>query len=159
MNELDKMARGLLAAEYDRAGSKRFAEDLRSDCHIGDRDIAHAVGAIRAALLTAPPGHVPAMYQVRPRSFPAGEGWREVSKREFDNYGDFPGYPEVEWERRKLYAAQQPASAIDLEQFRETVGRLWKASHAGSEDDLSLGKLLALIDGQAGIKHSKGEGE
>ncbi len=100
----------------------------------------------------------PAMYQVRPRSFPAGEGWREVSKRAFDDYGDFPGYPEVEWERRKLYAAQQPASAIDLGQFRALAGS-WAKEAEGRESERGYirgsgfalascaDELLALIDG------------
>lgn len=56
MTDLDKMARELLAAEYGKAGSRRFAEDLRSGCDIGDSDTAYAVQAIRAALLAAPPG-------------------------------------------------------------------------------------------------------
>jgi len=53
-----------------------------------------------------------AMYQVRPRCFVAGTGWREVSKREYDDHGSFPGYPEREWERHILYAAP-PAQAVD----------------------------------------------
>lgn len=92
----------------------------------------------------------PAMYQVRPRSFPAGEGWREVSKRQFDDRGEFPGYPESEWERRALYVAA-PAQAVDLEQFRPAVCAL--GLHADEPEDVDEAKrLLALIDSQAAVK-------
>ena len=80
----------------------------------GQFDVAHDIDAFSRAegwaLQRFPGAHQsvgqePAMYQVRPRSFPAGEGWREVSKRQFDDRGEFPGYPDTEWERRTLYAA------------------------------------------------------
>lgn len=100
---------------------------------------------------------VPVLYQVRPRNFPEGEGWRKVSRRNFDDYGDSPGYPDAEWERRKLYAEPQPAPAIDLEQFRPAVfcmrnytgvlpRRYWdKGSKAFSDE---ADRLQALIEGQ-----------
>jgi len=70
--------------------------------------------AQQAALAASQPvGQAPTMFQVRPRSSPDGEGWREVSKREYDDRGEFPGYPETEWERRALYAAP-PAQPVDL---------------------------------------------
>jgi len=108
--------------------------------------------AVQALAARQPVGE-PAMYQVRPRSFPAGEGWREVSKRQFDDRGDFPGYPEAEWERRALYAAP-PAQAVDLGKYRHALLRAsgWArrsdvTSHA--EDAGLLRELLALIDSQA----------
>lgn len=66
------------------------------------------------ALAARQPVGEPAMYQVRPRSFEDGEGWRKVTKREYDDRGPFPGYDETEWERRTLYAA--PPAQQDSEQ-------------------------------------------
>lgn len=101
-----------------------------------------------------PMGQEPVMYQVRPRSLPAAEGWREVSKRQFDDRGEFPGYPETEWERRTLYAGP-PAQAVDLEQFRESVEDLrgWAQNQHDERGDTSMldvvkecDRLLTLID-------------
>lgn len=90
---------------------------LRDHVEKGDpRDVAnfcmmlHQRGEAIAA--RQPVGQEPAMYQVRPRSFDDGEGWREVTKREYDDRGPFPGYDEAEWERRTLYASP-PARAVD----------------------------------------------
>ncbi|MDJ1522956.1 hypothetical protein MF545_12725 [Stenotrophomonas maltophilia] len=102
----------------------------------------------RAALSARQPVGEPAMYQVHPRRFPAGEGWREVSKREFDDRGDFPGYPEAEWERRALYTAP-PAQAVDLGAVRDAV----QGITLGFDGDLpyikGIAEALALIDSQA----------
>ena len=58
MDDLDKMARELLAAEWRKlpeyAGA---ADDLESGCELPPV-VGMAVDAIRAALLTAPPGYV-----------------------------------------------------------------------------------------------------
>jgi len=112
--------------------------------------------AWQAALAARQPVGEPAMYQVRPRRFPAGEGWREVSKRGFDDRGDFPGYPEAEWERRALYAAP-PAQAVDLGRIRSTVQALlnwiddWAETPEESGVDaieIEAAAVLALIDSQ-----------
>jgi len=60
---------------------------------------------LKAAFAARQPVGEPAMYQVRPRNFKDGEGWRKVTKREYNDRGPFPGYDETEWERRMLYAA------------------------------------------------------
>ena len=78
---------------------------------------------------------------------------------------EWPGY-----EVRELYAAPQPAQAIDLEQFRSLAR--WVASSEGhriaSWMRSHANRLLALIDGQANVRSSseqcsqaatKGEGE
>lgn len=55
MNELDKMARELLAAEYERHGHTLRA----AECLGGRNDLIRseqALHVIRTALLTAPPG-------------------------------------------------------------------------------------------------------
>lgn len=133
----------------------------------GAEPILAAIAELREALAARQPVGEPATYQVRPRRFPAGEGWREVSKRQFDDRSDFPGYSEAEWERRALYAAP-PAQAVDLGQFRGPIAA-WSKHCAHSikgyesyqDSDLpdwmverrqqvrKCGELLALIDSQA----------
>ena len=54
MNDLDKMARELLAAEFERRGLRSVAAAAVNGSY--DSDPEHA--AIRAALQTAPPGYV-----------------------------------------------------------------------------------------------------
>ncbi|MDA5337839.1 hypothetical protein LRM36_05350 [Stenotrophomonas maltophilia] len=52
MDTIEKKARHLLAAEYERRGSQRYAEEIRdtelSEC--GDHDVATAIMAVIAAL-------------------------------------------------------------------------------------------------------------
>lgn len=81
---------------------------------------------LKAALAGRQPVGEPVMYQVRPRNFNDGEGWRKVTKREYDDRGPFPGYDETEWERRTLYAAP-PAQAVGLGELREML-ESWKNS-------------------------------
>lgn len=57
MTDLDKMARELLAAEYDRTATVWHAQMLRSTMPITTSVDKRAVNAIRTALLTAPPGY------------------------------------------------------------------------------------------------------
>lgn len=56
VDDLDKMARELLAAEYDRTANTGAAQMLRSTMPICVSVDKRAVNAIRTALLTAPPG-------------------------------------------------------------------------------------------------------
>ncbi|WP_401742037.1 hypothetical protein [Stenotrophomonas geniculata] len=101
---------------------RRERYDLDADCWVeGGEPLGYFYREQQPDAARQPVGE-PAMYQVRPRSFPAGEGWREVSKRQFDDRGDFPGYPEAEWERRALYAAP-PAQAVDLDAMRALLQR------------------------------------
>lgn len=63
MTDLDKMARELLAAEHAAEGQMLIARYLRdteclTDPDFGQKNLLRAVKAIRAALLTAPPGYV-----------------------------------------------------------------------------------------------------
>lgn len=58
MTDLDKMARELLAAEYDRTATVGHAQMLRSTMPITTSVDKRAVNAIRSALLAAPPGYV-----------------------------------------------------------------------------------------------------
>ncbi|XQA74648.1 hypothetical protein ACM9XA_03665 [Xanthomonas sacchari] len=84
----------------------------------------------------------PAMYQVRPRSFPAGEGWREVSKRQFDDRGEYPGYPEAEWERRALYTAPPAPMGLSRAALVDNARNPKPAAPQG----VDLGKLRAPLN-------------
>lgn len=141
---------------------RQYLTYLRSSPRQGLRprwcDVYEALEVAIEALAARQPVGEPAMYQVRPRRFPAGEGWREVSKREFDDRGDFPGYPEAEWERRTLYAAppaQQSAQAVDLGQFRALAEFGEEFAFSAEKQPQSrvvyaqARRLLALIDGKA----------
>lgn len=59
MTDLDKMARELLAAEYEADHDNRAASAIRGRCKLGAPWAAErpAIDAIRKALLTAPPGY------------------------------------------------------------------------------------------------------
>jgi len=57
MTDLDKMARELLAAEYERDGITHVADCIRREAML-TRIEHRSVRAIRTALLTAPPGYV-----------------------------------------------------------------------------------------------------
>lgn len=106
--------------DTDFVSGKFLSKLLREHVEKGDpRDVANFCcflwnrGESIAQLANAGSGEAVAMYQVRPRSFPDGEGWREVSRRQYDDYGDPPGFPADSWERRKLYAGAQPAVDAD----------------------------------------------
>lgn len=136
--------------------ARRVISDVDSGDYGGTISMA-TYDALVAALSARQPVGEPAMYQVRPRSFSGG--WREVTKREYDDRGPFPGYDEAEWERRTLYAAP-PAQAVDLGQFRQPVQDWLDDAQASMEEhgdsDGVFGyaieegtRLLALIDSQA----------
>lgn len=56
----------------------------------------------------APEGQAVAEYQIKPKG---GGLWQRVSEHAFNNYGhEMPGFPEHEWDRRKLYTGPQPAA-------------------------------------------------
>lgn len=69
---------------------------------------------------------------------------------------EWPGY-----EVRELYAAPQPAPAIDLEQFREVVSYASSAAAVNTHTELEarFRSLLALIDGQANVRSSSEHSE
>lgn len=56
MTDLDKMARELLAAEWDKRERREVGHAVRQGALTGQG--LFAIEAIRAALLTAPPGYV-----------------------------------------------------------------------------------------------------
>ena len=116
-------ARSFVIAAYRKDGKHSIAAAMEDGSYFPPY-VQRAVNAVEAALAARQPVGEPAMYQVRPRSFPAGEGWREVSKRQFDDRGEFPGYPEAEWERRTLYAAA-PAQVVDLSMLIAKIDQAW----------------------------------
>lgn len=80
MNDLDKMARELLAAEWDLHGYYSYAAEMRAGRnHLIRTELSLA--AIRAALLTAPPGYVLVPLELAGRlqasigAFVSDEGW------------------------------------------------------------------------------------
>lgn len=62
-----------------------------------------------------------AEYQVRPRSFPEGNGWRKVSEHEFNDYDELPGYPDEDWERRKLYAYVEGSILVNEDELYKVI--------------------------------------
>lgn len=120
---------------------------------ISEEGLQHALAAMakdeRYCTPARQPVGEPAMYQVRPRSFDDGEGWRQVTKRQFDDRGEFPGYPEAEWERRTLYAAppaQQPAQAVDLADFKALYRAYVRLLDSGRDRIRDLGGACDPVD-------------
>ncbi|MDH7551838.1 hypothetical protein [Stenotrophomonas geniculata] len=122
---------------------------LRDHVEKGDpRDVANFCMMLHQrgeAIAARQPVGEPAMYQVRPRSFEDGEGWRKVTKREYDDRGPFPGYDETEWERRTLYAAP-PAQVVDLDELRRAVCVVNVVGQIDGHDVVRRNSLLDVID-------------
>jgi hypothetical protein len=152
----------------DTQGEQHAARELASIYELlGVRNASDAGSEIARLHIAArqPVGQEPTMYQVRPRSFAEGEGWREVSKRQFDDRGEFPGYPEAEWERRTLYTAQPqaPAAAVPedmlprpLQDLRYAIEHVMSCADGG--DDFACGRPMIDALTTLGIMQKTGRG-
>ena len=100
MTDLDKMARELLAAEFDARLAAGTADMIRT----GDEDRVYSafLDAIRAALLTAPPGY--ALVPIIPT-----DAMRQAAHR-----APFSGHPETGGQSYKAIYQAMIAAAPEL---------------------------------------------
>jgi hypothetical protein len=129
-------ARELLAAEYDKAGEKVFADRARKGRYDNDPDVRAIVAALAAR---QPVGAVPSIDY---------EDLLDQAKDLIHCGCSVNGA--FEWLLEQLTdgeaLAAPPAQAVDLGQFREAVQEAYDNADGGTPTMLSLGELLDLID-------------
>lgn len=94
-----------------------------------------------------------AMYQVSPKG---KEHWREVSKRQFDDEGEFPGYPSTEWNRRILYTAP-PSAPVGVCQRCAGSGTMAATDTTRGPDGHDFDANCPHCDGTGDVHRADGE--